>query len=95
VATRRRGTLEGYGGPLIDYLDRKKIHWVAFIYQPPDAEPPMLESDWMILNEFGEFVKKRLQPINKPNLPPWGQVRLLRLTPMSLDSQIDCGKIFS
>lgn len=55
------GTLEGYGKPLLDYLDQKNIHWVAFTYQPPDAEPPMLESDWTTLNEFGQFVKQRLE----------------------------------
>ena len=55
------GTLEGFGKPLLDYLDQKKIHWVAFVYLPPDAEPPMLEPDWTTLNEFGKFVKERLQ----------------------------------
>lgn len=55
------GTLAGYGRPLIDYLDGKNIHWIAFVYHPPDSEPPMLETDWTTLNEFGEFVKERLQ----------------------------------
>lgn len=54
------GTIEGYARPLINYLDQKNIHWVAFVYHPPDAEPPMLESDWTTLNEFGKFVKERL-----------------------------------
>ncbi len=55
------GTVKGFGKPLIDYLDQKKINWVAYTYQPPDAEPPMLESDWATLSEFGRFVKKRLR----------------------------------
>lgn len=55
------GTLDGFAKPLLDYLDQKNIHWVAYTYLPPDAEPAMLESDWTTLNEFGEFVKKRLQ----------------------------------
>ena len=55
------GTLAGFGRPLIDYLDQKKIHWVAYTYLPPDAEPPMLEADWTTLNEFGKFVKERLR----------------------------------
>lgn len=55
------GTLEGFGEPLLDYLDKKKLHWVAYFYHPLDGEPPMLESDWTTLTEFGEFVKKRLQ----------------------------------
>lgn len=55
------GTLDGYARPLINYLDQKKIHWVAHVYLPPDAEPPMLESDWTTLNEFGKFVRERLQ----------------------------------
>lgn len=54
------GTIEGYARPLIDYLNQKNIHWVAFVYHPPDAEPPMLESDWTTLNEFGKFVKESL-----------------------------------
>ena len=54
------GTLQDFGKPLIDYLDQKKIHWVAFVYLPPDAEPPMLEPDWTTLTQFGKFVKKRL-----------------------------------
>ncbi len=60
------GTLEGYGRPLLDYLDRKNIHWVAYVYHPPDDEPPMLENDWTTLTECGEFVKKRLQPSAQP-----------------------------
>lgn len=55
------GTLKGFGKPLVDYFDQKKLHWIAFVYLPPDAEPPMLESDWTTLNEFGRFVKERLQ----------------------------------
>lgn len=55
------GTLAGFGKPFLDYLDEKNIHWVAFTYQPPDAEPPMLKNDWTTLNEFGQFVKERLQ----------------------------------
>lgn len=55
------GTLEGYARPLINYLDQKNIHWVAYVYHPPDDEPPMLENDWTTLNEFGKFVKERLQ----------------------------------
>lgn len=60
------GTLESYGKPLLDYLDKKKIHWVAFLYHPLDAEPPMLESDWTTLTEFGQFVKERLQSTTRP-----------------------------
>lgn len=56
-----RGTIEGFGKPLLDYLDQKDINWVAYVYHPPDDEPPMLESDWATLNEFGQFVKNRLQ----------------------------------
>jgi hypothetical protein len=55
-----RGTLKGFGKPFLDYLDKKKLHWIAYGYFPPDGEPPMLKSDWKTLNEFGEFVKKRL-----------------------------------
>lgn len=55
------GTLEGFGRPLINYLDEKNIHWIAYGYFPPDARPPMLEADWTTLNEFGEFVAERLQ----------------------------------
>jgi aryl-phospho-beta-D-glucosidase BglC (GH1 family) len=55
------GTLEGFAKPLLDYLDQKNISWVAYVYHPPDDEPPMLESDWVTLNEFGQFVAKRLQ----------------------------------
>ncbi len=55
------GTLEGFAKPLLDYLDQKNIHWTAYVYHPPDDEPPMLESDWVTLNEFGQFVKNRLQ----------------------------------
>jgi len=55
------GTLKDFGRPLLDYLDQKNIHWVAYLYHPPDAEPPMLEADWTTLNEFGRFVKERLQ----------------------------------
>ncbi len=55
------GTLEGFAKPLIDYLDQKNISWVAYVYHPPYDEPPMLESDWVTLNEFGQFVAKRLQ----------------------------------
>ncbi len=54
------GTLDGYARPLLDYLDQKNIHWVAYVYLPPDAEPAMLEPDWTTLNEFGKFVKQRL-----------------------------------
>lgn len=55
------GTLAGFARPLIDYLDRKNIHWVAYGYFPPDARPPMLEADWTTLNEFGKFVKECLE----------------------------------
>ena len=55
------GTLKGFGRPLLDYLDQKNIPWVAYGYFPLDGEPPMLEADWTTLNEFGEFVKERLQ----------------------------------
>ena len=55
------GTLAGFARPLIDYLDRKNIHWVAYGYFPPDARPPMLEADWTTLNEFGRFVKESLE----------------------------------
>lgn len=55
------GTLEGYAKPLIDYLDGQNIHWIALVYHPADSEPPMLESDWTTLNEFGKFVKERLK----------------------------------
>ncbi len=55
------GTLEGFGKPLLDYLDQKNLSWVAYVYHPSDDEPPMLESDWATLTEFGEFVKKRLE----------------------------------
>jgi len=54
------GTLEGFGKPLVDYLDQKNLHWTAYVYAPPDAEPAMLENDWTTLNEFGKFVKQRL-----------------------------------
>lgn len=54
------GTLDGFAKPLLDYLDQKKIHWVAYTYLPPDAEPAMLEADWTTLNEFGKFVQERL-----------------------------------
>lgn len=56
-----KGTLEGFARPLIDYLDLKKIHWIAYGYFPPDGRPPMLERDWTTLNEFGRFVKEQLQ----------------------------------
>ncbi len=55
------GTLKGYARPLINYLDQKNIHWVAYGYFVPEGEPPMLESDWTTLNEFGKFVQERLQ----------------------------------
>jgi len=57
------GTLEGYGRPLLDYLDQKKIHWTAFVYHPMDMGQGqlMLESDWTTLTEFGQFVKQRLK----------------------------------
>lgn len=55
------GTLKGFGRPLLDYLDKKNLHWVAYLYHPPDQEPPMLEADWTTLTEFGEFVKERLE----------------------------------
>jgi len=54
------GTLAGFARPLLDYLDQKNLSWVAYGYFIPDGEPPMLEKDWTTLNEFGEFVKKRL-----------------------------------
>ena len=56
-----RGTLKGFGRPLLDYLDQKNLHWIAYGYFPPDGYPPMLEADWTTLNEFGKFVKERLQ----------------------------------
>ena len=56
-----RGTLNGFGRPLLDYLDQKHLHWIAYGYFPPDGEPPMLETDWKTLNEFGKFVKERLR----------------------------------
>jgi len=56
-----RGTVEDFGKPFLDYLDRKNLPWVAYVYHPPDDEPPMLEADWTTLNEFGQFVKKRLE----------------------------------
>ena len=57
------GTLEGYGRPLLDYLDQKKIHWTAFVYHPmdPGQGQLMIERDWTTLTEFGEFVKERLR----------------------------------
>jgi len=55
------GTVEGFAQPFLDYLDQKNLPWVAYVYHPPDDEPPMLESDWTTLNEFGQFVKKRLE----------------------------------
>jgi len=57
------GTLEGFGKPLLDYLDQKNIHWTAFVYHPMDAGQGQLliENDWTTLTQFGEFVKKRLQ----------------------------------
>jgi len=57
------GTLEGYGRPLLDYLDQKNIHWTAFVYHPmdPGQGQLMIESDWTTLTEFGEFVKERMQ----------------------------------
>ena len=56
-----RGTAEGFAKPFLDYLDQKNLPWVAYVYHPPDDEPPMLERDWVTLNEFGLFVKKRLE----------------------------------
>ena len=57
------GTLQGYGRPLLDYLDQKNIHWTAFVYHPLDAGQGqmLIENDWTTLTEFGEFVKQRLQ----------------------------------
>ena len=55
------GTLEGFGKPLLDYFDQKNLPWIAYGYFVPDGEPPMLKSDWTTLNEFGKFVKERLQ----------------------------------
>lgn len=56
------GTIDAFGTPFANYIDKKGLHWIAFIYHPPDAEPPMLESDWVTLNEFGNLVKARLRP---------------------------------
>ncbi len=58
-----KGTLEGFGKPLLDYLDQKNIHWTAFVYQAIERGPEqmMLERDWTTLTEFGKFVKERLQ----------------------------------
>ena len=57
------GTLEGYGRPLLDYLDPKNIHWTAFVYHPmdPGQGQMLIENDWTTLTQFGEFVKQRLQ----------------------------------
>jgi aryl-phospho-beta-D-glucosidase BglC (GH1 family) len=55
-----KGTSKKYGKPLLDYLDSKELHWVAYIYHP-FAEPPMLEKDWTTLTEFGRLVRDRLK----------------------------------
>ena len=58
-----KGTLEGYGKPLLDYLDQKNIHWTAFVYQlqDPGQGQLLIEKDWTTLTQFGNFVKERLQ----------------------------------
>lgn len=54
------GTREEYGEALLNYLNEKDIHWLAYIYHPL-ADPNMIESDWTTLTEFGEFVKERIE----------------------------------
>ncbi len=54
------GSLVGFGRPLLDYLDQRSISWVAFIWHPAPDEPPLIESDWTTLTEFGQLVKQRL-----------------------------------
>lgn len=50
------GTEQGYAEPLLDYINSKDLHWLAYIYHPL-AEPPMVERDWSTLTEFGRFVE--------------------------------------
>lgn len=54
------GTRVDYALPLLEYLDEKNLHWLAYVYHP-FADPNMLENDWETLTEFGEFVAERLQ----------------------------------
>jgi len=53
------GTAESFGKPLIAFLDRRGLHWIAWCWHP-EWGPPMLEGDWEVPTSFGSFVKAQL-----------------------------------
>jgi endoglucanase len=54
------GNAETYGVPFLSYLDAHHIGWVACWYDD-DWLPAMFESGFNALNDYGKFVKARLQ----------------------------------
>jgi aryl-phospho-beta-D-glucosidase BglC (GH1 family) len=53
------GDVEGYGQPLMDYLDERGIGWTACWYDDEWA-PPIFSPDWEGLTHFGDFALAQL-----------------------------------